>query len=186
MTPVIEPFLLNGTGPARAGGARCAVEAETTCEPHHLRCARSLVAAPVERDGPPAAVAAAFLVLRRRRGGSASATERIHWGTTWASALPRSRGGRLRAASTGSATAGPSAPLIDFRRTPRPPLRPATSGRSAEAQRRTVQRRRPDQKRKTPEVWLLAAESLDALPGRMVFRRLCACAPRKADLVCAS
>ena len=65
--------LLCGTGPARAGGAKCNVEADTTREPHHLRSARSLVAVPVERDDPPAAVAAASLVPRRRRGGPASA-----------------------------------------------------------------------------------------------------------------
>ena len=131
---------LRGTGPARAGGARCIVEADTTREPHHLGCARSLVAAPVERDDPPTAVAAAFLVPRRRRRGPASATERVHSGTALRATVPTSipRPSRSSAASTVSATIGPPAPLIDFSRTSSPPLRPARSARSAETQRTTL------------------------------------------------
>ena len=103
---------LDGTGPARAGGARCIVEAETTREPHHLRSARSLVALPVERDDPPAAVAAASLVPRRHRCGPASATERVHWRPPRGRlSLPRSRGSSLLSeASAASAIISPTDP----------------------------------------------------------------------------
>ena len=119
--------LLCGTGPARAGGAKCIVEADTTREPHHLRSARSLVAVPVERDDPPAAVAAASLVPRRRRGGPASVTERVHSGTasraTVSVSIPRPS--RSSEASMPNDHDRPAAPLIDFSRTSILLLRPA-------------------------------------------------------------
>ena len=135
--PVLSPrsrrAFLRGTSPARAGGARCIVEADTTREPHHLGSARSLVAVPVERDDPPAAVAAAFLVPRRRRRGPASATERVHSGTALrATVPPRSRGRRGPARHRPFQPRLATAPLIDFSRTSVLLLRPARSAPSAE------------------------------------------------------
>ena len=141
---------LEGTGPARPGGARCTVEAVATREPQHPSIGRSPIAAPVKRDDPPTAVAAAFLDPRRCRLRPASTTERIHAGTTTRPSASTSiqRPSSLSEASTTSTKVGQPAPLIDFSRTPSPPLRPAVSDRSVESQRRTAQRWRTDQKRK--------------------------------------
>ena len=146
---------LNGTGPARAGGAQCIVEADTAREPQHPSSARSLVAVPVERHDPPAAVAAAFLDPRRCRRDPASATERIHSGTALRAhgstsiPWPSCRSD----ASTPSAMLGPPAPLFDFSRTFILLLRPVVQPGPQRTQGTTPYRRRPDQNAKPRTRW---------------------------------
>jgi hypothetical protein len=127
--PTVRYRFLRGTGPARAGGARCIIEAETTRETHHVRSAGSLVALPVERDDPPAAVAAASLVPRRRRRSPSSLTERVHSGTasraTVSVSIPRPL--RSSEASMSNDHDWPAAPLIDFSRTSSSFLHPGIS-----------------------------------------------------------
>jgi hypothetical protein len=159
---------LESTGPARPGGARCIVEADTTREPQHPSIGRRRVAVPVKRDDPPTAVAAAFLDPRWCRRDPASATERIHSGTAL-----RAHGSTSIHSAVGSERCvddlgWPAGAALRLQPHPDPPLRPAMSSGSAATSVRRSNRGEQTRNVKTPRA-----------RGELAGRGFSRCASRK-------